>query len=162
MNKISVIITAFLAITIALACIANAQTVAKPSVPDFTVNMVDRSYEVPLTYVTSTNPFTGEQENSTQGGYHVENKTVDVIIHNQPFTPTNISGSNTQLFYVIRWKGHFENWSESTVGSDDFYYYLNNVGTNASDSGYTVKTYLLSSFGNVPSNGKIDFQVKAQ
>jgi hypothetical protein len=135
---------------------------SKPSIPEYTVKLVDRSYTVPLTYTNSTNPYTGQQETSTQGGYHVENKTIDVTIKNQPFTPTNIDGNITQLFYVIRWKGHFENWAESAFSTADFYYYLNNVGTPASNSDYTVKTYTLASFGNIPEDGQVDFQVKAQ
>ena len=140
-----------------------AQSIPKPSVPEFTVKMVDRSYDVPLTYTNSTNPYTGQQVTSTHGGYHVENRTIDVTIKNQPFTPTNIDGNTTQLFYVIRWKGHFENWTDTNDFSGiDYNYYLNNYGVQASNSDYTVKTYTLASIGNVPQGGQVDFQVKAQ
>jgi hypothetical protein len=127
-----------------------AQSTPKPSVPEFTVKMVDRSYDVPSTYTNSTNPYTGQQETRTQWGYHVENITTDVTIKNQPFTPTNIDGNTTQLFYIIRWKGHYENWSDTYDYNDmDYHYYLDNR-VQASNSDYTVKTYAFASFGNVP------------
>lgn len=130
------------------------------SVPEFAVGIVDCSYDVPTTY--SIDPFTGE--NITHYGYHVENKTLEVTIKNQPFTSTNVDGNTTHLFYAVRWKGHFENWNDDAYGisSGDYDYYLNNYGVKATNSEYTVKSYTLQSLGNVPTNGQIDFQVKAQ
>jgi len=137
--------------------------IPKPSVPEFTVKLVDRSYDVPLTYTNSTDPYTGQQVTITHGGYHVENITIDVTIKNQPFTSTEIDGNTTQLFYAIRWKGHFEDWADTYhISGVDYNYYLNNYGVQASNSDYTVKTYTMASFGNVPEGGQIDFQVKAQ
>ena len=93
----------------------------------------------------------------------MENKTIDVTIKNQPFIQTNIDGNTLQLFYVIRWKGHFENWTATNaLSSLDYNYYINNYGVQASNSTYTVKTYILASFSNVPDGGQLDFQVKAQ
>jgi hypothetical protein len=140
--------------------------ISKTSVPEFTVKLADNSYDVPTSY--SIDPFTGE--NITHHGYYVENRTIEVAIKNQPFTSTNIDGNTTQLFYVVRWKGHFEDWADydnksgiSVVGYNfDYDYYLDNYGVRVSNSDYTVKTYTLGSFGNIPANGQIDFQVKAQ
>jgi hypothetical protein len=155
--------TAILSLSLLMVKPVIAQSISKPSAPEFTVKMVDRSYDVPLTYINSTNPYTGQQVTSTQGGYHVENQTIDVTIKNQPFTPTNIDGNITQMFYVIRWKGHFENWTNTDDFNDiDYNYYLNNYGVQASNSDFTVKTYTLASIGNVPEGGQVDFQVKAQ
>jgi hypothetical protein len=136
----------------------DAQTIPKPSVPQFTINLADHSYNVPLTTTSTINPYTGQQENHTQGGYHIENKTIDVSILNQPFTSVTIDGNTTQLYYVIRWKGHYENWNDNiTYSGFDYNYYLNLGGLKASNSEYTVKSYSLPI-----QNGKIDFQVKAQ
>jgi hypothetical protein len=141
----------------------SAQTTPRPSVPEFTVKLVDRSYDVPLTYTNSTDPYTGQQVTITNGGYHVENITIDVTIKNQPFTSSNIDGNTTQLFYAIRWKGHFENWADTYhISGVDYNYYLSNYGIPASNSEYTVKIYTMASFENVPEGGQIDFQVKAQ
>lgn len=129
------------------------------SVPEFTIKIADNSYDVPTTY--SIDKFTGET--ITYYGYHVENRTIEVTIKNQPFTSTNIDGNTTQLFYAIRWKGHFENWSDTYhISGVDYNYYLRNYGAQASNSDYTVRAYTLESFGNVPADGRIDFQVKAQ
>jgi hypothetical protein len=49
---------------------AFAQSITKPSVPEFTLVLVDSSYDVPTTY--SIDPYTGE--NVTHNGYHVEDK----------------------------------------------------------------------------------------
>ena len=150
----------------------NAQTdsitengVSIPSVPEFTVCFVDNSYDVPTTY--SIDPFTGA--NITHLGHRVENKTIEVVIKNQPFTSAEIDGNPTRLFYVVRWKGHFADWTGydkpglSVVGFNaDFDYYLENYGVEASTSDYTIVSYSLESFGYVPDDGQIDFQVKTQ
>ncbi len=147
----------------------SAQSIPKPSVPEFTAKMADHSYDVPSTTVNYTNPYTGQQETKTSGGYHVENITIDVTIKNQPFTSTNIDGNTSRLFYEIRWKGHFENWSTYNefndinyrYDSDNFYQGIN-YGIQASNSDYTIKSYSILSIGNIPQNGMVDFQVKAQ
>lgn len=144
-----------------LAESVSGQSNPKPAVPEFTVTLADHSYDVPVTYTTSTNPYTGQQETHTQGGYHVKNKTIDVTITNQPFTSITIDGNTTQLYYVIRWKGHYENWNDNvTYSGCDYDYYLRIGGLKASDSMYTVKSYPLSLWNT--KSGKIDFQVKAQ
>ena len=154
-------------IALLLSTLATALLVgivhAQPSVPEFTVVQVDRSYDVPVKVTYSTDPLTGEQITHTSGGYHVENITIDVIVKNQPFTSTNIDGNATQLFYAIRWKGHFENWADTYYLSGiDYNYYLNTYGVKSSNSDYTVKTYILAPLGDFPNHGQVDFQVKAQ
>jgi hypothetical protein len=141
----------------------SAQTIPTPSVPEFNAKIVDHSYDVPQTYVNYTNPYTGQQETRTQGGYHVENKTIDVTIKNQPVATVNIDGNITQLFYVIRWKGHFENWNDTSDFNDvSDQYYFDSHGIQASNSEYTVKTYGVPYFSDVPEGGQVDFQVRAQ
>lgn len=164
MNKTSAIVL-LLALIIGYSLFViipiSAETIPKPSVPEFTATIEDHSYDVPLTSKTTINPYTGQQETHTQGGYRVENRTIDVKITNQPFTSVTIDGNTTQLYYVIRWKGHYENWNENiTYSYNDYNYYLSIGGLKASDSTYTVKSYPLALW-NIP-NGKIDFQVKAQ
>lgn len=55
-------------------------SITKPSVPEFTVKLVDSSYDVPTSY--SIDPYTGQ--NVTHAGSHVESRTLDVKIKNQP------------------------------------------------------------------------------
>ncbi len=148
---------------------ANAQSLPTPAVPEFSVAYVNSSYYVPLTYNYSTNPYTGQQVTTTQGGYYVENQTINVTIKNQPFTPITMDGNTTQLYYVIRWKGHFENWTSDDDFNDINYnsngnnfYDNSNYGIQTSNADYTVITYPLETIGSVPNGGQVDFQVKAQ
>ena len=63
---------------------AFAQSIPTPSVPEFTVKYVDNSYDVPPTY--GTDQYTG-QTIIIQDGYHVDNRSIQFIIKNQPFAP---------------------------------------------------------------------------
>lgn len=112
------------------------------SVPEFTVELVAYPYDVPTTY--STDPYTGET--ITHQGYHVENKSIEVRIKNQPFTPySDADGHEVNLYYNVNIKGHFE---ESWTGGDRY---------QASTSEYTVVN-LPESY---PPKAQIDFQVDA-
>jgi hypothetical protein len=86
---------------------ANAQTIPKPSVPQFTIETISSPYDVSPTH--SIDPYTGQS--TTIPSYHVENKTTEIKITNQPFTPyqTTIGDTNwtINLYYNIRLKGHF-------------------------------------------------------
>jgi len=87
----------------------TAQAGYKPSAPQFTVKLIDNSYNEPPAY--TTDPYTGETKLVWIGGY-VSNKTIEVTIKNQPFTAyTNASGHKIDLYYIIQMKGHYaEGW----------------------------------------------------
>jgi hypothetical protein len=125
----------------------------KPSVPDFTVKLVDRSYNVETSY--STNPYTGET--ITHPGHHVQNLTIEVTIKNQAFTPYTFEGNTTGLFYNVQGKSASEDWT------DNPYYDRQGVyAVAASTSQYTVVTFILGSEGwNVPEGSQLDFRVQA-
>ena len=77
---------------------AYAQSIPKPSVPEFTVQYIKTSYSV-------IDPYTGVSQ-------QVDNSTIEVKIKNQPFTYTN-NGISYHLYYNVRTKPHFEgNWIE--------------------------------------------------
>jgi hypothetical protein len=144
---------------------AYAQSIPKPSIPEFSLNVVSHPYDVPTTYATSTpNPYTGKTELFiTKMGYHVENKSIELTIKNQPFTSTlDASGNYTSLYYNVKFKGHHTaEWNYwPTVGSGLPY-------TDASKSDYTVINFTLGTnptngfFWDVPVNGQEDFQVQA-
>jgi len=140
-----------------------AQSISKPSVPEFTLEFVDNSYDVPPTY--EIDPYTGE--NITHPGYHVKRITLEVKIRNQPFVPyyDADSGWNISFYYNIRIKGYYsEDWIELYRPSDGY--------PTQSDSEYTVIS--LGTLGgtglslvtnarmiDVPSGGEVDFQVEA-
>ena len=78
---------------------AYAQPISKPSMPDFTIEPVGPSFDIPPTY----------SFNSTSGlfyvneGYHIEFSTVKIVIRNQPFTnQTNIDF----FYYNVRIRPH--------------------------------------------------------
>jgi len=107
-------------------------------------------------------PYTGKVTSTAIPGYHVQNKSVQIIIKNQPFTSyLNENGSRVWLFYYVAVKGHFENW-----GTIDANYWLKQKLSESyppgfidiSDSQYTVKTHTL---GNVSDGGQVDFRAQA-
>ena len=118
-----------------------AQTIPKPSIPEFTLKFTDASH-----YETYTDPYTGAQTT-----YLVQNKTIEISIKNQPFTRyTDSSGNLISLYYNIRSKGHFSQyWMERDGGSDN--YLKQNFGSE-----YTMVPY----YGDIPSSGQIDFQIE--
>jgi hypothetical protein len=139
-----------------LMAIPSGVLAANPSTPEFSVAYVDHSYDVPITYWTTTDPYTGAQVTHSSGGEHVDNRTIDVTIKNQPFSPYKDASNNTvYLYYNVRSKGHFENWNgDSDLGSHS------QTGIQASTSTYTVVSFSIQ-YWSVPQGGQIDFQVKA-
>lgn len=129
------------------------QSIPKPSVPQFNVRSVDASYNVAPS--SSINPYTGQ--NVTIDGYHVENRTIELIIMNQPFTSYMQNGIS--FYYNVRWKGHYEtNWT--TV------YTVDNFFTSKSNTDFTTLVYLIDAndpplWDHLVNGGTADFQVQA-
>lgn len=114
----------------------------KLSVPEWTVELVAYPYDVPTTY--TTDPYTGET--ITHQGYHVENKSIEVRIKNQPFTSYfDEQGHEVNFYYILNIKGHFE---ESWTQSDRY---------SPSTSEYTV----LNLPESYPAKAQVDFEVDA-
>ena len=146
----------------------GASGIPKPSVPEFTVKLVDSSYDVPTTY--STDPYTGEK--ITHPGYRVESRTIEIRIKNVPFTPFEIeNGSNTytaQFYYNIRWKGHYEEeWHEvynpnvnGLLGRDSgIETVFSRQGEYSSTEG--LKLYYQGLIATFPPGAQVDFQAQA-
>jgi hypothetical protein len=144
---------------------AFAQSIPKPSVPEFTVQIVAYPYDVPTTH--SIDPFTGKDV--THEGYHVENRSIEVRIKNQPFTPYQIQDSNgnnwtINLYYNIRIKGHFsEDWIEIYRGDHGYPYQYGKADVVLSyvlgeGDAYTDLGTISMKF---PAGGQVDFQVEA-
>ena len=130
--------------------------IPKPSVPEFTVKLVDNSYDVPDKTTTEIDQYTGKEVVTTIPGYHVENKSIEITIKNQPLSPyTDADGYEGKLYYNVRVKGHFgEEWTtpipfqrHDPVSRIPVY----------SSSGYTVVTCS----ANYPTDSHLDFQVEA-
>src|SRR5512138_1279460 len=89
---------------------ASAQTIPNPSVPEFTVRYADFSYDVSPTY--GIDQYTGKTI-IVKMAEHVDNKTIELTVKNQPFTPHNDSSGNPiDLYYNFRFKGSYGSaWS---------------------------------------------------
>lgn len=169
MNRIyTLIFVIFVTSSLLIIKPSDAQTIPKPSLPEFSVQIVAYPYDVPTTH--SIDPYTGQD--ITHQGYHVENKSIEVKIKNQPFTPfwiqENPQAANWTVnsYYNIRIRGHFsqtQEWLELYRASDGFpHQWL--------DSDYTILsyslavdsyTYLGTKMINLTAGGEIDFQVEA-
>lgn len=130
-------------------------TITKPIVAEFTLKFIDSYYMTAPTY--SMDPFTGKNV-TTESGYRIDNRTIEIAIKNQPFTQdTFANGSHTSLYYNIGIKGHYaDKW---TLAPDPHYYGY----YNASTSDYTVISIRFSSYGlsGISAGGQIDVQVEA-
>jgi hypothetical protein len=133
---------------------AFAQSIPKPSVPEFTVQLTDRSYDEPPTY--QKDPYTGQTVLIWAGG-HVDNKTFDFMIKNQPFAPyKNADGKDVELYYKIRHKGQFEEWSTIFAPKEDI--------AQSSGSGSTSISFIVGegTWGGISPKGIVDIQIKTQ
>jgi hypothetical protein len=141
-----------------LITIGSAQSIPKPSVPEFAIETVSFPYDVPPSTTTIIDEYTGEETVVTHPGYHVENKTTQIKITNQAFSPYQIQKDGVtwtiSLFYDIRWKGHYsDGW---------IYYYRHNGSSDGNlaqhyDAEYTIVP--IDSY--LPSEGEVDFQIQA-
>jgi hypothetical protein len=138
-----------------LLVIVSASAVSAPSVPEFTVNYVDASYDVPTTY--SIDPYTGADV--THQGYHVQNRTIQVNIKNVPFTAYESGGQKIGYFLNIRVKGFYDNDWLNVYNPDNGYLMQSN-------SSYTTVAFSLDDnyfpfWDNIPGGGTVDVEVQS-
>ncbi len=145
--------------------LTSATASHSPSVPQFSLKIVQKSYDVPPTY--TLNPYTGKQV-IEDWGYHVQNKSIQITITNQKFTPSD----GNSLMYNIRWKGHYSesgDWSYLAGDIDDADYATDYIYASGSD--FTVVYGSLTSKDIVADSdfflytgsqdGEVDVQVQA-
>ncbi len=135
----------------------NGQSAPKLSAPEFTVQYVDHSYDIPPVY--GIDPFTGLNE-VQQEGKHVSNRTVEFRIKNQPFTAyKDKDGNEVSLYYAILGKGHFaDGWSKIMFPPNG---YFASTETKASSDEYTVISYAYEESSWGITSGQVDFKVQA-
>jgi len=130
-------------------------SIPKPSVSGFTLKFVDSSYDVPTTY--SIDPYTGVDV--THQGYHVENRSIQVSIKNQPFTSYESYGQIINFYINIRTKGHYDDeWITIYSPSRDF---LTQSNSDYTTVAYTIDMNEFPFWDNIKEGGKVDFQVQA-
>ena len=136
-------------VTAITSALASTQT---PAIPEFTVKLAEHPYDVPPVY--SRDPYTGKDV-MRRAGYVAENKSVEISIKLQPFTPyTDSSGNYVFVFYNVSYKGHYEeDWHYHPYNSNDLSYSYN-------------PDYLVISdplvINNIPDDGHSDYRVRAQ
>ncbi len=148
-------------------------SITKPSAPQFTVRIIAYPYDVPPKTTTTIDQYTGKETTTTQPGYHVENKSIEITIKNQPFTPFNLTqhtgynhetgesytvnrNSTVNLFYNIGVKGHFGNENDWKSVGENVSYWEGPQPNAQLDSQYTT----ISIKADYPSNAVLDFRVK--
>jgi hypothetical protein len=176
MGKIGKTFALLLTLIIATSCLtilmvkpANAQTVPKPSVPEFTLKFINSSYSV-------VDPYTGISQ-------QIDNSSIEVTIRNQQFAYT-FNGSVYHLYYNIRTKPHFGgDWTErypvidranspyntatKSFPASKYLNYESHPPLSSSSSDYTIVSFALNGenayypLTGLSSNAQIDFQVEA-
>jgi hypothetical protein len=93
-----------------LIMVRPAYSAIKPSVPEFTLEVVHSSDDHPAIY--SIDPYTGENMTIVQARVDYITEIV-ITIKNQPFTPYKDSNGNwIELYYNVQSKGHFsDSWN---------------------------------------------------
>jgi hypothetical protein len=151
-----ILLLALSSLSLMMVKTVHAQSTSTLSPPEFTVKFVDRSYTVPVTTQTTTNPYTGQQVTTSEGGYLVTNYTIDVTIKNLPFTTVQLpNGTSDPIYYGARSRGHFDTQNDDWWGPG--------YGpVQESNSGYTVITFVVGYDWEPPAGGQIDFEVQAE
>jgi hypothetical protein len=135
-----------------------AQSIPKPSVPEFTLNFLDKSYDVAPTTIPTTDPYNNRTTIRNIPGYHVQDFEIEVTIKNQPF-PTTIGGNRTNLYYAIATKGHFENWTNNDFPSSGIEYSPIGFDVSVNSSSDFTVTYLNAN--NYKPGDQVDIEVRA-
>ncbi len=169
MNRYCKFLTFCIAVVLAASLLLiakpiDAQSTPVPYTPEFTLRIADHSYDVPPNTTSHTDPWTGNTTTYTQPGYHVTNRSIEVSIKNQPFTPhVDAEGNTINLYYNISVKPRYGgNWT----------YYPNSYGEtyNASTSEFTIREFGFGGYadtvspqiGYVTPGGEVEFRVQAQ
>jgi hypothetical protein len=140
---------------------ASAQSIHKPSVPEFSLKYVDRSYDTQPTY--GLDPYTGKNV-VTHPSEHIDNRTIEITIKNQPFTQFTDSsnGKTINLFYNVRYKGSFGTQWTLLFGEQ-----VETVGGSYLQFGYPIQDYssqytiIIFHLPNDVRSGQMDIQVQA-
>ena len=168
---ILILIVVISSLSLLLVKPANAQSNPAPSVPEFALKYVDLSYDVAPTY--GVDQYTGKTI-IIDDGFHVDNRSLQFTIKNQPFTPyTDPSGNQTGLYNNFRIKGAYgtdcDYYPFAPDGVTTSRYGGINGGNNTespadliqSNTQYTTIKIEIPGVYRVPSNAQLDVQAQA-
>jgi hypothetical protein len=152
---------------------AFAQSITKPSVPEFKLSYTNYVYDEPA----ATSQWSGEP--IPNSGYHYDYREVYIKVRNQPndaYVNENSvnNGVREKLYYNVRVKNHFSNdwvelWGQSPVYADNGSIIIGTWYYGASDSEVTYigsinlngRTNIIHASRDVAVGDQVDFQVKA-
>ena len=149
------LILALVASSLIMLSSVCAQTIPKPSVPEFTLKIVEHSYDVPPTTESTTDPYTNKTTTFTIAGYHVDYKTIDATINN-----------NGAFYYNFRYKPHYtDRWSYYPFNPEISTNYVVSSARDLSgmyNASTTDCTVISLGFlnRNLPEEGQIDVQIQ--
>ncbi len=172
---ISLLIMALVASSLVSVQAFVVDSITKPSVPEFSVQLVSHPYDVPPKTTTTVDQYTGKETTTTIPGYRVENQSIEIRIKNQPFTPYNLTqyvGYNHEtresypyereerinFCYNIQVKGHYGNEWKNVAGSTVSTQSEGPQSNAQLNSEYTVKSIKPEDF---PNDALLDFRVQA-
>jgi hypothetical protein len=160
MDKVSKSLCLLLFMILAASCLliiqpSYAQAGAQPSAPRFTAKFVDASYDVPTTTTSTMDPYTGKTTITTNPGYHVNARSLEVIIENQQF-PSSVDGIWADLRYQVAIKGHYQ---KEWYPEDQQYYGREGIDLLPIQSSSKFTT--LHFPADYPTGGQIDIRVQA-
>jgi hypothetical protein len=140
----------------------DVSDIPTPSVPEFTFEYVDNSYDVPPTTTTTINPYNNQTTTITVPGYHVKNMTIDLTIRNQ-LIPLSIEGNKSYLLFYVRLKGHYgDNWIYPYTAINSYPLQSNSDYTVISfPTSYKTTTIYGENIEYLQAGDQIDFQIKA-
>jgi hypothetical protein len=142
-----------------------SSSIPTPQVPEFTVQLVSHPYDVPPSSSSTVDKYTGKEIVTTQPGYHVENKSIEITIKNQRVaTDSNTENYTINIYYNVRVKGHFaEDWewkelfSPYEIPTREGFHWCGNPSPIQSSSEKTA----IACSPEYPQGAKVDFQVQA-
>ena len=152
---------------------AYAQSIPKPSVPEFKISYTNYVYDEP----PATSQWSGEP--IPNSGYHYDYREVYIKVRNQPndaYVNENSvnNGVREKLYYNVRVKNHFSNdwvelYGQSPVYADNGSIIIGTWYWGASDSEVTNigsislngRTNIIHASRDVAVGDQVDFQVKA-
>jgi hypothetical protein len=148
------LITVLVLSSLVMVFAVSAQSIPTPSVPEFTLRYVDYSYDIPPVY--GVDEYTGENV-LKHYGEHVDKRTIEIKITNQPFTPyTDEENHTINLYYNVQYMGHFGGcWY--TLYGDNAHYRIQDY-----NSQYTIINYTYAiNLHDMPKRGEMEFRVQA-
>ena len=135
---------------------AENSNIPKPSIPEFTLELVGPSYYEPTTY--SLDSSTGEIV--AQIGYRNEYSALLINVTCQSFTPfTDSSGNNIGFYYNVRFKDHTSTGSWDEVYHAWNYFPRQSTGSDFTNVGFSIEGENMGV--RVLAGTQIDIQVEA-